>query len=145
MSLLNPMWEVLPTTQKENQINLEVEEGAYLFYLSTSVWSISVHFSLHNSPSYGSCCETVRKRMSLYHTAATILSSSSSPTSGGSLKSRIYSSNPRSAPQLYALISEVSKWDILLKEVIEKAGILGLEPKVRIFPSVLLGSTSDRS
>lgn len=73
--------------------------------------------------------------MSLYHTAATILSptssSSTSTTTGGSLKSRIYSSIPRSAPQIYALISEVSKWDTLLKEVIEKAGILGLEPKVR--------------
>ena len=68
--------------------------------------------------------------MSLYYEAASILSRDSS--SGGSLKSRIYSDKSLKAapPQIFALISEASKWDLLLKEVIENAGILPLEPKV---------------
>ena len=61
--------------------------------------------------------------MSLYYDAASILTSSSN-TGGGSFKSRIYSSHSKASPaQIYALITEASKWDILLKEVIENAGI----------------------
>lgn len=69
--------------------------------------------------------------MSLYYDAVSILAS---PTqTGGSFKSRIYNSRSlKSSPaQLYALIIEASKWDLLLKDVIESAGILNLEPKVR--------------
>ncbi|TPR11330.1 Enoyl-(Acyl carrier protein) reductase family protein [Aspergillus niger] len=67
--------------------------------------------------------------MSLYYDAVSILTAPS--TTGGSFKSRIYNArNIKSAPaQIYALIIEASKWDILLKEVIEAAGILKLEPK----------------
>lgn len=68
--------------------------------------------------------------MSLYYDAVSVLTAPSS--TGGSFKSRIYSSrNLKSSPaQIYALVSEASKWDILLKEVIEAAGILKHEPKV---------------
>lgn len=73
--------------------------------------------------------------MSLYFDAASILTNSSK--SGGSFKSRIYNSRLKSPPaQIYALITEASKWDIILKEVIENAGILPLEPKVSIFLSL---------
>lgn len=69
--------------------------------------------------------------MSLYYDAATILSSSATDR-GGSFKSRIYNSKSLKASpaQIYALVTEASKWDILLKEVIEHAGILALESKV---------------
>lgn len=70
--------------------------------------------------------------MSLYYDAATILTTPSS--TGGSFKSRIYNSrgsNTKANPaQIYALITETAKWDILLKEVIERADILKLESKV---------------
>lgn len=68
--------------------------------------------------------------MSLYYDAVSILSSPS-PT-GGSFKSRIYNSRSlKSSPaQVYALVIEASKWDLLLKDVIENAGILNLESKV---------------
>jgi hypothetical protein len=69
--------------------------------------------------------------MSLYYDAVNILTSPS-PT-GGSFKSRIYNERGIKAnpAQIYALIIEASKWDTFLKEVIENAGILKLEPKVR--------------
>lgn len=68
--------------------------------------------------------------MSLYFDAASILTS---PSTGGSFKSRIYSSRSKASPaQIYALITETSKWDVLLKEVIENAGILSLEHKVSL-------------
>lgn len=74
--------------------------------------------------------------MSLYFDAVSVLTSPSS--TGGSFKSRIYSSrNLKANPaQIYALITEASKWDILLKEVIENAGILNLEPKVRAVTAI---------
>ena len=68
--------------------------------------------------------------MSLYYETATLLSSTDNP--GGSLKSRVYN-HPflkSSPPQIYALITEASKWWPILKEVIDHAGILALEPKV---------------
>jgi hypothetical protein len=67
--------------------------------------------------------------MSLYYDAASVLSSSSQD---GSLKSRIYNSkNFKSKPaHIYALISETTKYDGFLKELIENSGILALEPKV---------------
>ncbi|KAL4762717.1 rRNA (cytosine-C5-)-methyltransferase RCM1 [Aspergillus foveolatus] len=68
--------------------------------------------------------------MSLYYDAVSILTTPSS--AGGSFKSRLYNSrNLKASPaQVYALITEAAKWDILLKEVIDQAGILKLEPKV---------------
>jgi putative methyltransferase len=66
--------------------------------------------------------------MSLYYDATSILSG---PNSGGSLKSRVYNSDLKSSPaQLYALISEAAKWDVVLKEVIDNSGILAQEHKV---------------
>jgi putative methyltransferase len=68
--------------------------------------------------------------MSLYHEAATFLSTSSAD--GGSLKSRIFrkkdlKSNPN---QLYALVLETCKWSPVLKEIIERSELLNLERKV---------------
>ncbi|KAL4879442.1 S-adenosyl-L-methionine-dependent methyltransferase [Aspergillus karnatakaensis] len=76
--------------------------------------------------------------MSLYYDAVSILTTPSS--TGGSFKSRLYTSrNLKASPaQIYALITEAAKWDILLKEVIDAAGILKLEPKLTPLLSLLL-------
>ena len=68
--------------------------------------------------------------MSLYYDAVSVLTAPT--TNGGSFKSRIYNSKTRksSPAQVFALVTEASKWDVLLKEVIENAGILPVEPKV---------------
>ena len=68
--------------------------------------------------------------MSLYYEAAELLTAPS--TSGGSLKSRIFSKKDlKSQPaQIYALAIETCKWSSVLKEVVEKADILRLERKV---------------
>lgn len=70
--------------------------------------------------------------MSLYHEGAEILIASSSE--GGSLKSRVFGRKGlKSSPgQLYALVLESCKWSGILKDVIENAGILGIEKKVRL-------------
>ena len=70
--------------------------------------------------------------MSLYYDAATFFAATSSKE--GSFKSRIFKngSNLKSAPAtIYALVSETAKYDTLLAEVIDKAAILALEPKVQ--------------
>ncbi|KKZ67443.1 hypothetical protein EMCG_06894 [[Emmonsia] crescens] len=75
--------------------------------------------------------------MSLYLDAASILDSGSGD--GGSFKSRVYNSKLKSSPaQVYALIIETAKWDILLKEVVENAGFLPLESKLTPLLSILL-------
>ncbi|KAH8433465.1 rRNA (cytosine-C5-)-methyltransferase RCM1 [Aspergillus melleus] len=76
--------------------------------------------------------------MSLYYDAVSVLTAPAS--TGGSFKSRIYNSRSLKASpaQLYALIIEASKWDILLKEVIEAAGIIKLEPKLTPHLALLL-------
>lgn len=68
--------------------------------------------------------------MALYYDAVTVLTSGQGQ---GSLKSRIYgSSSLKSKPaQVFALISETAKYDDLLKEVLDNAGLLKDEPKVR--------------
>jgi hypothetical protein len=69
--------------------------------------------------------------MSLYYEAVSFLSPTSSKE--GSLKSRIFktASNLKSSPAtIYALISETAKYNSLLKEVIDNAGLLALESKV---------------
>jgi 25S rRNA (cytosine2278-C5)-methyltransferase len=70
--------------------------------------------------------------MSLYYEAADILAAPNN--AGGSLKSRIFSSKTlKSQPaQVYALVIETCKWSSLLREVIERAELLGLERKVRL-------------
>ncbi|KAF2683819.1 hypothetical protein K458DRAFT_478168 [Lentithecium fluviatile CBS 122367] len=76
--------------------------------------------------------------MSLYYEAASVLVNTSN--AGGSLKSRIYNNKElRSAPaQLFALISEASKWSVVLKGVIERCGVLGAEKKLTPILGLLL-------
>lgn len=71
------------------------------------------------------------RAMSLYYEAAAVLANPDK--TGGSLKSRIYKNkDTKSSPaQLYALISETSKWSPVLKDVIERCGLLAEERKVR--------------
>ena len=79
--------------------------------------------------------------MSLYRDAVSILRDPA--VLGGSLQSRIYrrGSEIKSAPAaVYALISETSKYATLIKEVVDKAGILALESKVS--PGTLSGAAS---
>ena len=68
--------------------------------------------------------------MSLYYDAAPLLSSSDKLT--GSLKSKVFNSkDTKSSPkQVYALVSEASKWSSILTEVIEKSQLLQYERKV---------------
>jgi 25S rRNA (cytosine2278-C5)-methyltransferase len=69
--------------------------------------------------------------MALYYDASSILASPAS--SEGSLRSRIYNSSTpikSSPPLLYGLITECAKWDAVLSEVIDNAGIISQEPKV---------------
>lgn len=67
--------------------------------------------------------------MALYYDAAPLLSSSEQT---GSLKSRVFNSRDiKSSPkQVYALVSEASKWSSILTEVIEKSQLLQYERKV---------------
>jgi hypothetical protein len=68
--------------------------------------------------------------MSLYYEAAAILTNAEK--TGGTLKSRIYKAKDlkSSAANIYALVSEATKWSGVLKEVVERSGILALEKKV---------------
>lgn len=71
--------------------------------------------------------------MSLYYEAAAILANANQI--GGSLKSRIYKQKDlKSSPaQIVALVTEASKWSAVLKDVIEKSGLLIEEKKVQTF------------
>ena len=69
--------------------------------------------------------------MSLYYGAAPLLLPNSDQA--GSLKSRVFNakdlkSNPK---QVFALVSEASKWSMVLSDVIERSQLLQLERKVR--------------
>lgn len=68
--------------------------------------------------------------MSLYYEAAAILANADK--AGGSLKSRIYRQKDLKSPpaQIVALVTEASKWSEVLKDVIEKSGLLREEKKV---------------
>jgi putative methyltransferase len=76
------------------------------------------------------CLEHHQPPMSLYYEAASVLANTSN--AGGSLKSRIYNNKElKTTPaQLFALISEASKWSLVLKGVVERCGVLGAEKKV---------------
>jgi putative methyltransferase len=76
--------------------------------------------------------------MSLYYEAAAVLANTDN--TGGSLKSRIYKQKDlKSKPaQLFALIIEASKWSPVLKDVVEKTGLLAEEKKVRVAYNVPL-------
>lgn len=66
--------------------------------------------------------------MSLYYEGASLLSTKDQT---GDLKARVFSAKgQRSSPkQLFALLSEAIKWSGVLKEVIERSGLLKLERK----------------
>ncbi|KAF2790497.1 S-adenosyl-L-methionine-dependent methyltransferase [Melanomma pulvis-pyrius CBS 109.77] len=76
--------------------------------------------------------------MSLYYEAAAVLANTDK--TGGSLKSRIYRQKDlKSSPaQLFALITEASKWSAVLKDVIEKCGLLAEEKKLTPILALLL-------
>ncbi|KAL1637805.1 hypothetical protein SLS56_000360 [Neofusicoccum ribis] len=76
--------------------------------------------------------------MSLYYEAASILQNADNV--GGSLTSRIYGKKGlKSKPTaIYALVTESTKWSAVLKDVVEKGGILKLEKKLTPLLAVLL-------
>ncbi|MCJ1329508.1 hypothetical protein MMC10_006188 [Thelotrema lepadinum] len=81
--------------------------------------------------------------MSLYHEAASLITTSSS-ISHDSLKSQIFSrtvTRKSSSTQLFALVAEASKWNAILKEVVERSGILAHER--RLTPALALLLTHD--
>lgn len=68
--------------------------------------------------------------MSLYYEASTLLINADNV--GGSLKSRVRGNKSlKSSPaQVYALLTEASKWSSVLKDVIERSELLKAERKV---------------
>ncbi|MCJ1443615.1 MAG: hypothetical protein MMC23_004114 [Stictis urceolatum] len=76
--------------------------------------------------------------MSLYYDAASIILDSSK--SDSSLKAKVYGSKKikRSPAQVYALISETSKWNEVLNEVVERSQLLSHERKLTPALSLLL-------
>ena len=69
--------------------------------------------------------------MSLYYETAAILENKNRV--GGSLKSRVYGNKDlrSSLISIYALASKATQWADVLKDVIERSGLLSLERKVR--------------
>ncbi|KAF1914729.1 hypothetical protein BDU57DRAFT_479091 [Ampelomyces quisqualis] len=76
--------------------------------------------------------------MSLYYEAAAILANADN--AGGSLKSRLFTKKDlKSSPgHIFALIAEASKWSVVLKDVIEKCGLLAAERKLTPILALLL-------
>lgn len=68
--------------------------------------------------------------MSLYYEAARFLDS---PSQGSSLKSRVYGTKDlkSSAAQIHGLCIEATRWSPVLADIVEKAGLLEAERKVR--------------
>ena len=81
--------------------------------------------------------------MSLYYEAATFVSESSGLSD--SLRSRVYNAKGlKSQPaQLFALLSETSKWSLILKEVVEASKLLEHEIKASFSRFVILGQVTD--
>ena len=67
--------------------------------------------------------------MSLYYEAATFITGSNDLSD--SLKSRVYNAKGLKIQpaQLFALLSETSKWSLILKEVVEHSQLLEYERK----------------
>jgi putative methyltransferase len=67
--------------------------------------------------------------MSLYYEAEAVLTNAENI--GGSLKSRIFGkkTSKHSPAQIYALVSEATKWSPVLKVVVEKSELLKSEKK----------------
>lgn len=75
----------------------------------------AVVFKAHTQPRY------VTATMSLYYEADTFVSEETSD----SLQSRVYSQKTKApAKQIYALVSEATKWREVLTEVVERANLL---------------------
>ncbi|KAF1998418.1 S-adenosyl-L-methionine-dependent methyltransferase [Amniculicola lignicola CBS 123094] len=76
--------------------------------------------------------------MSLYYEAAAVLANADKV--GGSLKSRLYKQKDlKSSPaQIFALVAESSKWSIVLRDVVEKSGLLTEEKKLTPVLALLL-------
>lgn len=70
--------------------------------------------------------------MSLYYETATLIPSIEDKTELGSLKTRVFASKnlKSSRLQVFALLTEASKWSPILKEIIERSQLLDLERKV---------------
>ena len=85
---------------------------------------------LSKSSPLQSSLRTLNETMSLYYDAAPLLLPDSNQA--GSLKSRIFNSKGhKSSPkQIFALVSEASKWSPVLSEVIDRSQLLQLERKV---------------
>ncbi|MCJ1308495.1 hypothetical protein MMC25_002148 [Agyrium rufum] len=77
--------------------------------------------------------------MSLYYEAETF-SNSGGPHSAGSLKSRVFTAKSlQSTPaQIFALVTEATRWSPVLKEVVEKSELLQHEKKLTPVLSILL-------
>lgn len=71
-------------------------------------------------------------KMSLYYEAEAVLANKE--RAGGSLKSRIFGrKTAKHAPaQVFALVSEATKWSPVLKIVVDKSELLKLERKAYI-------------
>ncbi|KAK3938504.1 NOL1/NOP2/sun family protein [Diplogelasinospora grovesii] len=91
-----------------------------------------------SSNSTGSDINGIRK-MSLYHEAASILTSADS-SHGGSLKTKVYGNKSLKSPpaQVYALALESCKWSAVLKEVVEASQLLQSERKITPILAILL-------
>ena len=81
--------------------------------------------------------------MSLYYDAAPLLVPELTQ-SPASLKQRVFGAkNLKSSPaQVYALVTEASRWSPILKEVVEKCQLLELEKKVRRIPPPISEDTN---
>lgn len=68
--------------------------------------------------------------MSLYYEAAAILANTEK--TGGSFTSRVFGKKDLKCKpgQIFALIAEASKWSVVLKDIVEKCGLLDAERKV---------------
>ena len=69
--------------------------------------------------------------MSLYEEAARLLENPDQK--GGSLKSRVFAEQSlKNQPKaVFALVAKTTQWSEVLKDVVEKSGLLTLERKVR--------------
>jgi putative methyltransferase len=79
--------------------------------------------------------------MSLYYEAEAVLTNAEK--TGGSLKSRIFGkkTSKHSPAQIYALVSEATKWSPVLKSVVERSGLLKSEKKAYSPPTPVLAQT----
>ena len=101
-------------------------------------WSAQHNFTTARSETGNAVIVGSCKIMSLYYDAVALLVLSTDQA--GSLKSRVFNSKHLKSPpkQVYALVSEASKWSSVLSEVVEKSQLLQLERKVGPLASSVL-------